>query len=83
MLEVGNGEFNPSSEVDTDALNRARTHFSLWVIMKAPILLGNDFTVMTNATLDILRNTEALSIHQDSLGVQVCVSHSLIWRLES
>ncbi len=60
MLQVGNG-LN-----DTEG----RAHFSLWVIMAAPLIAGNDLRTMTEATKAILTNPEAIAIHQDPLGKQ-------------
>jgi len=61
MLEVGNGGM-------TDGEYRA--HFSLWAIMAAPLIAGNDLRTMTPATRDILTNREVIAVDQDSLGVQ-------------
>ena len=36
------------------------THMSLWALLKAPLLLGNDLTKMDNDTLAILTNKEVL-----------------------
>ena len=56
MLEVGNGDL-------TEDENRA--HFSLWCIVKAPLLLGMDLTTMTNETAAIISNTNLIRINQD------------------
>ncbi|HEX4602161.1 MAG TPA: glycoside hydrolase family 27 protein [Gemmatimonadales bacterium] len=61
MLEVGNGGM-------TDAEYRA--HFSLWAIMAAPLIAGNDVRAMSAATREILTNREVIAVDQDSLGVQ-------------
>ena len=61
MLEVGNGGM-------TDAEYRA--HFSLWAIMAAPLMAGNDVRTMSAATKTILQNPEVIAIDQDSLGAQ-------------
>jgi len=61
MLEVGNGGMS-------DAEYRA--HFSLWAIVAAPLLAGNDLRTMTAATRDILTNPEVIAVDQDSLGVE-------------
>lgn len=60
MLEVGNG----MSE------NEDRAHFTLWCMMAAPLILGNDVRDMSDATRDILTNKEVIAIDQDPLGVQ-------------
>jgi alpha-galactosidase len=43
---------------------------SLWCILAAPLLAGNDLTKMTKETLDILTNPEVIAVDQDPLGVQ-------------
>ena len=61
MLEVGNGGMT-----DTEY----RTHMSLWAIMAAPLIAGNDIRSMTQATKDILMAPEILAVDQDPLGKQ-------------
>jgi len=61
MLEIGNGGM-------TDA--EYRTHFSLWCLMKAPLLIGCDVTQLSTQTYQILSATEVIAVSQDSLGVQ-------------
>ncbi len=47
-----------------------RTHFSLWAISKAPLIIGCDVTNMSAATLSTLTNPEVIAVNQDPLGVQ-------------
>jgi len=61
MLEVGNGGL-------TD--DEARAHFSLWAMMAAPLIAGNDLAKMTPATSAILLNREVIAVDQDRLGLQ-------------
>jgi alpha-galactosidase len=61
MLEVGNGGMS---------LDEYRTHISLWAILAAPLLAGNDLTTMTPETIALLTNREAIAIDQDKLGRQ-------------
>jgi alpha-galactosidase len=61
MLEVGNGGMT-----DTEY----RSHFSLWAMMAAPLIAGNDIAGMNAATRAILLNTDVIAIDQDALGVQ-------------
>ena len=61
MLEVG----NPGLTVP-----ESRAHFSLWCILAAPLMAGNDLRSMTRETLDILTNPEMIAIDQDRLGKQ-------------
>jgi len=61
MLEIGNGDM-------TDV--EYRTHMSLWSILAAPLLAGNDVRDMTADTKEILLNREVIAIDQDALGRQ-------------
>jgi len=45
-------------------------HFSLWCIVKSPLLIGCDVRNMDEETRTILTNVEAIAINQDPLGVQ-------------
>lgn len=60
MLEVGNGMTQ----------NEDRAHFSMWCMMAAPLIAGNDITKMTAQTAGILTNKEAIAIDQDTFAVQ-------------
>ena len=61
MLEVGNGGMT-----DTEY----RSHFSLWALMAAPLIAGNDLRSMDDATVEILTNAEVIAVNQDPLGIQ-------------
>ncbi|XP_020108303.1 alpha-galactosidase 3 [Ananas comosus] len=61
MLEVGNGGMTYAEY---------RSHFSIWALMKAPLLIGCDVRNMTAETLEILSNKEVIAVNQDPLGVQ-------------
>jgi alpha-galactosidase len=61
MLEVGNGGM-------TD--DEYRQHMSLWVILAAPLLAGNDLSKMSPETLAILTNKDVIAVDQDTLGKQ-------------
>ncbi|HWA74381.1 MAG TPA: glycoside hydrolase family 27 protein [Polyangiaceae bacterium] len=60
MLEVGNGM----------SVAEDRAHFSLWAMLAAPLMAGNDLAKMTPATREILTNAEVIAVDQDKLGVQ-------------
>jgi alpha-galactosidase len=47
-----------------------QAHFSLWALMSAPLIMGNDLTNMNQATRNILMNTEVIAVDQDPLGIQ-------------
>jgi alpha-galactosidase len=61
MLEVGNGGMN------TDEY---RTQMSLWAMLAAPLLAGNDLSKMDDVTKSILMNVEVIAVDQDKLGIQ-------------
>ncbi len=46
------------------------SHFSMWAIMAAPIILGNDIRTMSNELLEIVTNEEVLAVNQDAAGIQ-------------
>jgi alpha-galactosidase len=60
MLEVGNGLL----------VNEDRAHFSMWAMIAAPLIAGNDLRSMSAETKEILTNKEVIAIDQDSLGIQ-------------
>jgi alpha-galactosidase len=61
MLEIGNGGM-------TD--DEYRTHLSLWALLAAPLIAGNDLRSMTPATRIILTNAEVIAVDQDPDGKQ-------------
>jgi alpha-galactosidase len=61
MLEIGNGHM-------TD--DEYRTHMSLWALVAAPLLAGNDIRTMSPVTKSILLNKEVIAVDQDPLGKQ-------------
>ncbi|MEV6167114.1 NPCBM/NEW2 domain-containing protein [Streptomyces sp. NPDC051954] len=67
MLEVGNGGMT-----DTEY----RSHFSLWSIMAAPLLIGSDLRGASDETFEILGNKEVIGVDQDPLGKQGTVVSS-------
>jgi alpha-galactosidase len=61
MLEIGNGGMNA---------DQYRTQMSLWAILAAPLLAGNDLSKMDETTKSILINQEVIAVDQDKLGIQ-------------
>ena len=70
MLEVGVGQLN---------MEENKTHFSLWCMMAAPLILGNDIRKFinpdgtvdeNNKVLEILKNKELIAVDQDKRGIQ-------------
>jgi alpha-galactosidase len=61
MLEVGNGGMKPEEY---------RMHMSLWCLLAAPLITGNDLTKMTPETLAMLTNPDVIAVDQDPLGAE-------------
>ena len=61
MLEIGNGAMTN---------DEYKTHMSLWAILAAPLLAGNDLRSMTPEIMAILTNKEVIAVDQDKLGKQ-------------
>ena len=61
MLEIGNNWLT---------LNQEKTHFALWSLVKAPLILGCDLDKITPESFAIISNKELIDINQDKLGVQ-------------
>lgn len=61
MLEVGNGGMSESED---------RAHFSMWCMIAAPLIAGNDLRNMSQQTQAILSNPDVIAVDQDALGIQ-------------
>jgi alpha-galactosidase len=61
MLEVGNGGMTTTEY---------RSHFSLWCILAAPLIAGNDIRSMSPEIAEILTNKEVIAVDQDQQGLQ-------------
>ncbi|WP_328593174.1 NPCBM/NEW2 domain-containing protein [Lentzea tibetensis] len=61
MLEVGNGGMTNTEY---------RSHFNLWAVMAAPLLIGSDLRKVSKADFDILLNSDVIAVNQDKLGAQ-------------
>ena len=61
MLEVGNGKLTAGED---------RAHFSMWAMLAAPLIAGNDIRKMTKDVVEVLTNKEVIAVNQDSLGIQ-------------
>ncbi|PKL88852.1 MAG: alpha-galactosidase [Ignavibacteriae bacterium HGW-Ignavibacteriae-2] len=60
MMEVGNGMTN----------NEDRAHFSMWCMLSAPLIAGNDLRNMSESVTNILTNKKVIAVNQDKLGIQ-------------
>lgn len=61
MLEVGNGGMSD---------DQYRAHFSLWAMLAAPLIAGNDLRNLSPEILEILANKEVVEVNQDPSGIQ-------------
>ncbi|XP_059661624.1 alpha-galactosidase-like isoform X2 [Cornus florida] len=61
MLEVGNGRMTEAEY---------RSHFSIWALAKAPLLIGCDIRSLDSVTYKLLSNKKVIAVNQDKLGVQ-------------
>jgi len=61
MLEIGNGGCTAEEY---------RSQMSMWSIMAAPLIAGNDIRNMSQTTKDTLLNTEVIAVDQDAAGIQ-------------
>jgi alpha-galactosidase len=64
MLQVGNG-LTESEDL---------SHFSMWCMLAAPLLAGNDLTKMTPYVRSVLLHDELIAINQDVLVSQAVVA---------
>ena len=67
MLEVGNGGMTATEY---------RTHFSLWAMMSAPLLIGSDLRKVSDDNFSILKNSDVIALDQDTAGKQATVLSS-------
>jgi alpha-galactosidase len=61
MLEVGNGGMTIEEE---------KTHFALWSLAKAPLIIGCDLTTVRPESLSILKNSHLIAVNQDPAAKQ-------------
>jgi len=67
MLHIGAGDF------DADHLTEARSHFALWAMLNAPLLIGTDLRKTPDALMDIFGNADIIALDQDAAGNQATV----------
>ncbi len=61
MMEVGNGGMTN---------DEYKTHFSLWAMLAAPLIAGNDVRNLSDDTKAILENKDVIAIDQDPMGAE-------------
>jgi alpha-galactosidase len=70
MLVVGLVGWGPKLHQTRLSPDEQYTHISLWSMLAAPLLLGNDLARLDDFTLGLLTNDEVLEVNQDPLGKQ-------------
>lgn len=70
MLEIGNGGLNDEEE---------KSHFALWAISKAPLIIGADLGSISPESLAILKNKDLIDINQDPKSPQALCSRGCNW----
>ncbi len=69
MLYIGAGDF------DAQHLTEARSHFSLWAMLNAPLLIGADLRTTPDALMEVLGNADIIALDQDGAGNQATVAY--------
>ncbi|GJJ03262.1 hypothetical protein RugamoR64_38000 [Duganella rhizosphaerae] len=69
MLYIGSGDF------DANHLVEAKSHFALWAILNAPLMIGADLRTMPQPLMDIVGNTDIIAVNQDSAGNQATLAY--------
>src|SRR3546814_1503261 len=68
MLFIGKGDF------DANHLIEAKSHFSLWAMMNAPLLIGADLRTTPQPLIDIFGNADIIALNQDQAGNQAVMA---------
>jgi len=69
MLYIGTGDF------DAKHLTEARSHFSLWAMLNAPLMIGYDLRTADPALMAILGKSEVIALDQDPAGNQAVLAY--------
>ena len=70
MLEVGNGGMT---------LEEEKSHFALWAISKAPLIIGADLSKISSESLAVLTNEDLIAVNQDPYSEQARCSVGCTW----
>jgi alpha-galactosidase len=69
MLFIGAGDF------DANHLTEARSHFALWAMLNAPLMIGADLRKTPQALMDIFGNADIIALDQDPAGNQAVLAY--------
>jgi alpha-galactosidase len=70
MLFIGHGDF------DARHLTEARSHFALWAMINAPLMIGYDLRAAPQSLMDIWRNAAIVAVNQDPGGHQAVIAYA-------
>ncbi|VAX29489.1 alpha-galactosidase [hydrothermal vent metagenome] len=86
MLVVGWVGWGPNLHQSALTADEQYTHVSLWSLLSAPLLLGNDLTKLDDFTLNLITNDEVIAVDQDKLGKQatpvIKTDNIQVWKKE-
>ncbi len=69
MLFIGTGDFDANHPIE------ARSHFSMWAMLNAPLIIGFDLRQATPDQLAIFGNKEIIALNQDAGGHQAVLAY--------
>lgn len=69
MLYIGKGDF------DAGHLVEAKSHFALWAMLNAPLMIGADLRTMPQALMDVVGNGDIIAVNQDPAGNQATLAY--------
>uniref|UniRef100_UPI003B3A3B95 NPCBM/NEW2 domain-containing protein n=1 Tax=Sphingomonas sp. TaxID=28214 RepID=UPI003B3A3B95 len=69
MLFIGAGDF------DADHLTEARSHFALWAMLNAPLMIGADLRTTPKSLMDVFGNADIIALNQDPAGNQATLAY--------
>ncbi|WP_343729905.1 NPCBM/NEW2 domain-containing protein [Duganella sp.] len=69
MLYIGKGDFDASHLVE------ARSHFALWAMLNAPLMIGADLRTMAQPLMDVVGNDDIIALNQDPAGNQATLAY--------
>ncbi len=69
MLYIGKGDFDAAHLVE------AKSHFALWAMLNAPLMIGADLRNTPAALMDIVGNADIIALNQDAAGNQATLAY--------
>ncbi|RZJ42625.1 MAG: alpha-galactosidase, partial [Brevundimonas sp.] len=70
ILFIGHGDFDQSH------LTEARSHFALWAMINAPLLISYDLRQAPQSLMDIWGNADIVRLNQDPGGHQAVIAYA-------